>query len=110
MLGQLGYELRPDKSAAADHYDFHGCFLGFDRGISAVGCRVCETFDSGVSKREMFFLWKDRGSDFSVGPMKLRRTYLVANEEDKNEQLTRTLSTYLGIVNSWKSGNGPVAG
>ena len=46
-------------------------------------------------------MWKDRGSDFSVGPMKLRRTYLVANEEYKNEQLTRALFTYLGVVNSW---------
>jgi hypothetical protein len=37
------------------------------------------------------FLWKDRGSDFSLGPMKLRRAYLVANGEYKNEQLTRAL-------------------
>jgi hypothetical protein len=48
------------------------------------------------------FLWKDRGSDFSEGPMKLRRTYLVANEEYKNEQLTRALFTYLGVVNSFR--------
>ena len=54
-----------------------------------------------VSKKGRCFLWKNRGSYFSVGPMKLRRTYLAANQEYKNEQLTGALFTYLGVVNSW---------
>jgi hypothetical protein len=48
------------------------------------------------------FLWRDRGSDFSVGPMKLRRTYLVENEEYKNEQLTlRFLRFWASTPANW---------
>jgi hypothetical protein len=36
--------------------------------------------------------------------MKLRRTYLFENKEYKNEQLTRALFPYLGVVNSWHVG------
>ena len=43
-------------------------------------------------------MWKGASSDFFAGPTRLRRTYLVANEEHKNEQFTRALFTYLGVV------------
>ena len=45
----------------------------------------------------MFFVER-KGSDFSLRSNEnLRRTYLVANEEYKNEQLTRALFAYLGF-------------